>query len=473
MATCIDINSISSSQLQELVSKAKDWVLMNGICIRPKKKFDENTAEIAPFSLLPSSFPEKEFQRAMGLQVSLNKLMHKVAYDYEFLSETLKTTTRTDNFTSKLFNIYHTVHSEGLAQKLSLGLMRSDYMLHSDENNIIKLVEINTIASGLAGIAANISDYYRFILIQLGEPGKTAQIPKNSSDVGFAHGFIMAWRTYSKKEAAILFVVEEIESNIFDHRTLEFKIREMDPEIKIIRRSIRNLTELSYMGLNGELFVNDVEIAVVYFRTAYQPEAYPSEREWNLRLLIERSQAIKCPSIQYQLAGTKKVQQQLAVDGVLERFIKDQNEIDRIREIFVGTFSLDSDENGASAVSRALNDPRKYVLKPQREGGGNNLFGDEVASKLREMNEVERSAYILMERIKPPKQKNYLIQAGKDIKLQDCVSELGIFGVTLGDDRKLILNTTCDYLLRSKPADADEGGMMTGIGAIDTTYLIN
>lgn len=54
-------------------------------------------------------------------------------------------------------------------------------------------------------------------------------------------------------------------------------------------------------------FSDDMEVAVVYYRSGYQLEAYHTEKEWDVRLLLERSQAIKCPSIQYQLAGTKKV----------------------------------------------------------------------------------------------------------------------------------------------------------------------
>lgn len=34
------------------------------------------------------------------------------------------------------------------------------------------------------------------------------------------------------------------------------------------------------------------------------------------------------------------------------------------------------DKEGDAAVEMALKDPGKYVLKPQREGGGNNIYGD-------------------------------------------------------------------------------------------------
>lgn len=44
-------------------------------------------------------------------------------------------------------------------------------------------------------------------------------------------------------------------------------------------------------------------------------------QEWGARLLIEKSSAIKCPSISYHLVGTKKIQQELAKPNVLERFL--------------------------------------------------------------------------------------------------------------------------------------------------------
>ncbi len=37
--------------------------------------------------------------------------------------------------------------------------------------------------------------------------------------------------------------------------------------------------------------------------------------------MIEKSGAVKCPNIAYQLVGAKKVQQVLAEPGVLERFV--------------------------------------------------------------------------------------------------------------------------------------------------------
>lgn len=51
-------------------------------------------------------------------------------------------------------------------------------------------------------------------------------------------------------------------------------------------------------------------------------------------------------------------------------------------------------------------------------------------------NSKERTAWILMDRINPPSQKNYLISPNDvnyhETLLSDVISELGIYGVIIG-----------------------------------------
>ena len=54
------------------------------------------------------------------------------------------------------------------------------------------------------------------------------------------------------------------------------------------------------------------------------------------REMLERSTAAQCPSVPYQLAGAKKVQQDLAGPGVVERFVEGQQEAQLIRACFAG-----------------------------------------------------------------------------------------------------------------------------------------
>lgn len=55
-----------------------------------KDNFDRNRVQLARFVLLPTSFPKLEFNKGVVIQTILNKLIHKVAHDNNFISETTK-----------------------------------------------------------------------------------------------------------------------------------------------------------------------------------------------------------------------------------------------------------------------------------------------------------------------------------------------------------------------------------------------
>ncbi|KAJ1356426.1 hypothetical protein KIN20_014144, partial [Parelaphostrongylus tenuis] len=125
-------------------------------------------------------------------------------------------------------------------------------------------------------------------------------------------------------------------------------------------------------------------------------------REWDARLLIERSDAIKSPWTGLQVANTKKTQQVLAEDGVVERFVGNPRDAAAIQATFAGLWAI----NGSHPVigkliKDAIAHPSRHVLKPQLEGGGGNFYGENMAEKLKILTEEERGAFILMERIQP------------------------------------------------------------------------
>ena len=84
-----------------------------------------------------------------------------------------------------------------------------------------------------------------------------------------------------------------------------------------------------------------MEVAIVYLRSCYKPSDFNGDDDWKTRLMMEKSRAVVCPSAAYQLAGTKKVQQVLAMPEMVERFIKDPEAVQRIRATFAEQFSLD------------------------------------------------------------------------------------------------------------------------------------
>lgn len=254
------------------------------------------------------------------------------------------------------------------------------------------------------------------------------------------------------------------------------------------------------MAVSPDLHPNgSVEISVVYFRSGYAPHEYQTPIHYQTRFLLEQSKAINCPSIALQLAGGKKIQEVLTHPGVLEHFLTNkkwgttvfsQVELDELRQTFMGMWGLDVGEDLLTLDHDALRSGREgygvlkarqlaqsLVLKPQREGGGNNVYKDSIPPFLDRLPPKERQAWIAMELITPPVGAgNYLIRAGGGhqaaIKVE-VVSEFGIFGWALFGTHVDIKQKEVGWLVRTKGKDSDEGGVATGFSVLDSVLLVD
>ncbi|KAM3871556.1 glutathione synthetase-like [Diretmus argenteus] len=195
---------------------------------------------------------------------------------------------------------------------------------------------------------------------------------------------------------------------------------------------------------------------------------------WEARLLMERSLAVKCPDISTHLAGTKKVQQELSRPGVLERFFPDQPQaVDQLRATFAGLYTLDMGPEGDKTVEMALAKPDRFVLKPQREGGGNNIYGSEICQVLEQVKgSTERTAYILMDKIEPSPGQNYLLRRDALLQLSNCISELGVFGAYVRQGKDMVMNECVGHLLRTKSSEHSDGGVAAGVAVLDNPLLV-
>jgi glutathione synthetase len=223
----------------------------------------------------------------------------------------------------------------------------------------------------------------------------------------------------------------------------------------------------------------------VYFRAGYGPDDYSDSKSWDARLQIERSNAIKCPSILTQLAGAKKVQQVLATPksspkspSILQRFMPSSSStkiVNSLEETFTNIYPLDTSPSGMEARKLAL-DPeacKGYVLKPQREGGGNNIYRTAIPPFLNSIPEGHWKSYILMEIITPPPVQNLILRNGV-IEKGGVICELGIYGTCLWDatTKTVLHNEDAGYLLRTKGDKSEEGGVAAGFGSMDSVRLV-
>jgi glutathione synthetase len=533
--------------LDALAVSANAFAAANGIQVEKKREDDNNKSyfECAPISLLPNAYPQQAFAQAQRLAPSFNLLVDRISRNGDFLCDTLGGgVSEADPYTAKLLQLYRDIYldtntndndNDSTNKKKNqfaldadrLGILRSDYMLHQGQ---IKQVELNTIASSFAALSTKVAELHSFLIQRFASEQDAMQdfLKTNQKAIGagvsttdadaaaFTEGvptnpaldrlpyamhvtverykerFGSSTTSTSKSAVAVLFVVQEGESNTVDQRMLEFKLFH-DYQIPVVRRSLQQLhTQLRCDDTTGALFVQDQEIALVYFRAGYAPTDYPDGDdgiEWQARARLETSRATKCPCLGYHLAGTKKVQQELARPDVLEKFFPDDPDACQdMRQAFAGLYSLgeDATTEDLAAVKDVLGGGQaRYVMKPQREGGGYNYYGEQLFEKLQKNvgQDTEDTAevtlnkqlgeFILMERLFPPQQKAVLLRSGRVEGTGDSISELGCFGcvVVSHDGTDVVHNEYAGFLLRTKFANVDEGGVASGFATLSSPYL--
>jgi glutathione synthase len=112
-------NQCSQSELQHISILANDYALAHSLIIRPKlhSTTSPKAADPAPFTLLPSHFPKKLFERAQNVQEAYNALYANVAIDKEFLKKVIGgAVIKVDEFQRGLWEVYERVEREGVRQ---------------------------------------------------------------------------------------------------------------------------------------------------------------------------------------------------------------------------------------------------------------------------------------------------------------------------------------------------------------------
>jgi len=539
---------LSDAQLDGLASDAMVWASQHGLVVGSPNDATGVTLVHAPIAALPVAFPQKQFMHAKSVQLLFNMMVDAVAKDEQYLEETLQAAARQDNFTQRLLDVLRSSRTRRASlatagrPEVCLGIHRTDYMLDTPSQGFLQ-VELNTIASSFGCLSSQVTRMHRYVLSRL-PPGMLdeSRLPDNGALEGIPDAIHTAATAVaiaggstsaSGSGGVVVMVVQPGERNAYDQQWIQLQLWERH-RLRTLRRTLKQLSESGQVDeQDGTLTLQEgnesIKVLVVYFRAGYAPTDYPSEAEWAARAMIENSNAAKCPTVAYQLAGCKKVQQDLARPGMLERFMEGPSGSDQegtsaadcaaMRTSFAGLWSLDDlrDPATAAIVLEAISNPEAFVLKPQREGGGNNLYGPELHSTLSSamaalsatngpiqnssgptssmapstqpptstddasqhgspQSDQEAagalSAYILMQRILPPPQRSILVRSGTWQRIS-TLSELGIYGVYCRVGSKVILNKEVGHLVRTKTATSNEGGVAAGFAVIDSPYLID
>ncbi|TKA64236.1 hypothetical protein B0A55_10846 [Friedmanniomyces simplex] len=411
-----------------LISDIKDYLLTHGHLLK-LVRFE--TASRVPavgvnVSCRPTSFPRRLFQQAMDLQPLMNELYIRAASDDDWLYSVLgpQIQGEPNGLVASLWDVWVKCREAGVVQEVCCGVVRSDYMLHAErsrEEVTLRQVEMNTFSVAGACHAEGVAGMHRWLMRrEAAEMDDTdikplphlGDLPANTNTSAIVSGLSAAHRLYQSQHTndhpkCILMVVQPLNFNIADERPIEYSL------FACYRCEWRDVLNRCHVGPDRELLYQPpangkrkawkvFEVSVVYYRAGYDVEECDSEGI-KTRLMLELSRAFKCPGVKMHLVGMKSVQRALAEPGVVERFLLEARQADEVQRTFMTMLPLDSSRQGLEARRLAL-DPKTavdYVLKPNLEGGGHNVFRSDIPAFLSEVPEVEWHRYILMRLIRP------------------------------------------------------------------------
>jgi glutathione synthase len=403
-------------------------------------------------------------------------------------------------------------------------MFRSDYMLNTPENAPVSLkqVEFNTISSSFGGLASRVSELHtelatypspehplaypahalfansadqRSNIKSAGHPPANKAVPTLVEGLAAAHQAYGPSRSTPSLPTCVLFLVQDNERNVFDQFALStyLKTQHHIPSFRLPTSKILACTSIPSKDANPARPLiycppsspsTPFEVSTVYFRALYAPTEYNTPTSWAARHHLERSAAIKCPSILLHLSGSKKVQQVLTArppdTDHLKAFLTHHSDetLENLRSTFAPQYSLSGNDSEGARLALSEETAKNHVLKPQREGGGNNIYRNNIPPFLNSIPKDQWKQYILMELIHPPvAAKNTVLRSDGQVVSGNVISELGIFGTCLWRNKagsktpEILHNTEGGYLLRTKGKDSDEGGVAAGFSSLDSVIL--
>ncbi|KAJ5469241.1 hypothetical protein N7539_008859 [Penicillium diatomitis] len=512
----LKMEDLSEDRILHLVDQIKDWQVTK-LSHRETVHVAGQLMEDIP-QCFPTAVPRSRFDQAIKLQTVFNRLYCAVAEDDQWLYNVIRDIIPTDSLAKALWSVHEAVKKDGYVQSISLGLFRSDYMLHldhdkemesDDEDELsdasLKQVEMNTFSASGGSHADKVQVMHHYlartgmyetsgVAFDSTSLATNRNIKSIGSSLALAHETYGHARSKGVKATAVLMIVQPNNFNIADERPIEYELWDRQVPVPTYRLEFgADVLQYTSLGQDRELLFqppwleSGLEISVVYMRAGYEAHEY-DDVGIKARIQLEQSTAIKCPSVLSHITTFKKVQQALSAPGTLEAFLPG-HEASMIRETFMPMYLMDESEQGLHARKLAcdLVQSMNYILKPSLEGGGHNVYGSDIPPYLSLTPEAQWSSYILMERIHPPLQSN-LLMGPAVLDSGETVSELGIFGCCLWQSAKtadaqaseesdhriqMLSNEVGGWTFKTKFADIDEMSVVKGFGHFDTPLLVD
>lgn len=482
---------------QQVIEDLCEWQIMHGVAFRQK----DNSARHVPFSIAPMSMERSAFEHLRTVTPLIAKLISNVSEDHHFLQESLSAMAKADPFFGQMMALHQQAHGNHTFDlqpaRQALLLMRTDFM--DDRQHGAKVIEFNGIAAGMGPFGERATQLHRFMNNQWSEvygswlENKTAIPVENHGLRQLALGIATATKSIKSHFVAInaeneqekptfLMIVQKNEDNVYDQHLLEVALQDIG--IRTVRRTFEQLSTQLSSQENQRLVLDGVgTIDSVYLRAGYQYADYwaPDLNESicchtlsQTRLFIEQHHVAMNATISQQLA-TSKSMQMILTQLPIEKFAQWGLSLDEARLIksVLADMKPITRENINWFNTQA--DKNEWVLKNQGEGGGHCVFGESISEVLNDLNPQDYDAWALMQRLYPQVRETptIAVRDGKQTVVHDLVSEVGLFTAHYQGEPVTDYKGYAGYLIRSKPASENEGGIHSGQGILDSLALID
>ena len=467
--------NIPENILEEMIM----YLYTHGLIIKSKT----NGVNHIPIMLTPSPLPKDIYDKIYFYQIAFNKIIIRLSNDQKYLEEILNPIAEKDEFVRKNLEISKKLVNYEHKQKIKLGIFRNDYLFDKVQNFLL-FTEYNTIASSMGTFSDRLKKFYSYFSEKypdIFKKYKDTIIPIDSYDNvdKFAESMVEAIKLgfpNQYKDSIIIFVIQKNETNVFDQCSIsddlynKYKIATKRLTLNEIKKNCVQ-DELGNLTIDGKL------ISMFYFRSGYCESDFQDEESWQGRELIELSTAIKVPDINTFLTTFKVFQYELSKPHVIKHYCDNELIINDILRFFGGIYYIRdmNDEAKKELFSKIKSDPTKYILKPMREGGGNNIYGDKLTQLIPEEGNEPGDLLkisVIVDKIDSAVHESIVLRNEK-ISVQNSISEFSIYGIVLSNENIFILNKSSSFLVRTKNKDEIEGGIMEGAGAVDLPCLVD
>ncbi|MDB1125065.1 glutathione synthase [Vibrio algarum] len=476
---------------QQAIEDACEWTIMHGVAFRQS----DNTARHCPFSIAPMTMQRDVYEHLLKVAPLITNLISSVSEDHDFLQTTLGDMAKADPFFDRLMSLHLKAHGDindrRVPARQPLLLMRTDFM--DDRRHGAKVIEFNGIAAGMAPFGQRATEFHGFMKNQWPEIYHNSLEANSATPVDnvgleqIAYGIATTARKINtdlngQRKPTFLMVVQKNEDNVYDQHLLEVELQKLG--LYTVRRTFEQLSSQLSTGDNQRLMLAGVgAIDVVYLRAGYQyidycaPELNESVCCHTLsqtRLFIEQHHVAVNATISQQLATSKSMQMLLTMMPA-EEYIRWGLNLEEAQ--LVKSVLADMKPINTSTIEwfNTSANKQEWVLKNQGEGGGHCVFGEGISDKLSQLVPEEYDAWALMQRLYPHEREKATIAVrdAQQTLVDDLVSEIGLFTAYFNGEPVTQYDGYAGYLIRSKPASENEGGIHSGKGILDSLTIID